>query len=140
MSPGSAPISSFPGRILIGPSLARCPTLDQSVDQGRSLPGNMAAPPAALRVEGKGRAQKDSCLWKCAGPDQGLEESATPYPLSVGSLRLLADCLLALPSSWKTYLPGWPRCLDEETVKNLNLNIKYSAAKNTTFYLRGGSA
>ncbi|KAM7231895.1 hypothetical protein CapIbe_016656 [Capra ibex] len=41
---------------------------------------------------------------------------------------------------WKTYLPGWPRCLDEETVKNLNLNIKYSVAKSTTFYLRGGSA
>ncbi|XP_068832786.1 polyunsaturated fatty acid lipoxygenase ALOX15B-like isoform X3 [Capricornis sumatraensis] len=41
---------------------------------------------------------------------------------------------------WKTYLPGWPRCLDEETVKNLNLNIKYSVAKNTTFYLRGSSA
>uniref|UniRef100_A0A8D0ZH23 Arachidonate 15-lipoxygenase type B n=1 Tax=Sus scrofa TaxID=9823 RepID=A0A8D0ZH23_PIG len=41
---------------------------------------------------------------------------------------------------WKTYLPGWPRCLDEETVKTLNLNIKYSVAKNTTFYLRGGSA
>ncbi|XP_005894876.1 polyunsaturated fatty acid lipoxygenase ALOX15B isoform X3 [Bos mutus] len=41
---------------------------------------------------------------------------------------------------WKTYIPGWPRCLDEETVKNLNLNIKYSVAKNTTFYLRGGSA
>ncbi|OWK15254.1 ALOX15B, partial [Cervus elaphus hippelaphus] len=42
--------------------------------------------------------------------------------------------------SWKTYIPGWPRCLNEETVKNLNLNIKYSVAKNTTFYLRGGSA
>ncbi|XP_019838103.2 polyunsaturated fatty acid lipoxygenase ALOX15B isoform X2 [Bos indicus] len=41
---------------------------------------------------------------------------------------------------WKTYIPGWPQCLDEETVKNLNLNIKYSVAKNTTFYLRGGSA
>ncbi|KAM9750679.1 polyunsaturated fatty acid lipoxygenase ALOX15B isoform 2-T2 [Dama dama] len=41
---------------------------------------------------------------------------------------------------WKTYIPGWPRCLNEETVKNLNLNIKYSVAKNTTFYLRGGSA
>ncbi|XP_027374745.1 arachidonate 15-lipoxygenase B isoform X2 [Bos indicus x Bos taurus] len=41
---------------------------------------------------------------------------------------------------WKTYIPGWPRCLDEETVKNLNLNIKYSVAKNTTFYLRGSSA
>uniref|UniRef100_A0A8C6DU72 Polyunsaturated fatty acid lipoxygenase ALOX15 n=1 Tax=Moschus moschiferus TaxID=68415 RepID=A0A8C6DU72_MOSMO len=40
---------------------------------------------------------------------------------------------------WKTYIPGWPRCLDKETVKNLNLNIKYSVAKNTTFYLRGGS-
>nr|XP_020724747.1 arachidonate 15-lipoxygenase B-like [Odocoileus virginianus texanus] len=41
---------------------------------------------------------------------------------------------------WKTYIPGWPRCLNKETVKNLNLNIKYSVAKNTTFYLRGGSA
>ncbi|KAB0367635.1 hypothetical protein FD755_020959 [Muntiacus reevesi] len=27
---------------------------------------------------------------------------------------------------WKTYIPGWPRCLNEETVKNLNRNIKYS--------------
>ncbi|CAI9163015.1 unnamed protein product [Rangifer tarandus platyrhynchus] len=41
---------------------------------------------------------------------------------------------------WKTYIPGWPRCLNEETVKHLNLNIKYSVAKNTTFYLRGGSS
>ncbi|XP_065754161.1 polyunsaturated fatty acid lipoxygenase ALOX15B-like isoform X3 [Phocoena phocoena] len=41
--------------------------------------------------------------------------------------------------SWKTYIPGWPRCLNEETIKNLDLNIKYSLAKNITFYLRGGS-
>uniref|UniRef100_A0A8C3W8W8 Arachidonate 15-lipoxygenase type B n=1 Tax=Catagonus wagneri TaxID=51154 RepID=A0A8C3W8W8_9CETA len=41
---------------------------------------------------------------------------------------------------WKTYLPGWPHCLDEKTVKNLNLNIKYSVAKSTTFFLRGSSA
>ncbi|XP_040856826.1 polyunsaturated fatty acid lipoxygenase ALOX15B isoform X1 [Ochotona curzoniae] len=37
--------------------------------------------------------------------------------------------------SWKTYAPGWPRCLDEETVKDLDLNLKYSAAKSATFYL-----
>ncbi|XP_058415258.1 polyunsaturated fatty acid lipoxygenase ALOX15B [Diceros bicornis minor] len=42
--------------------------------------------------------------------------------------------------SWKTYNPGWPHCLDEETVKDLDLNIKYSVAKNANFYLRGGSA
>ncbi|KAL2765794.1 polyunsaturated fatty acid lipoxygenase ALOX15B isoform a [Daubentonia madagascariensis] len=41
---------------------------------------------------------------------------------------------------WKTYLPGWPHCLDEVTVKDLDLNIKYSTAKNTNFYLRGYSA
>ncbi|XP_033702874.1 polyunsaturated fatty acid lipoxygenase ALOX15B isoform X3 [Tursiops truncatus] len=41
--------------------------------------------------------------------------------------------------SWKTYIPGWPRCLNEETIKNLDLNIKYSLAKNITFYLRGSS-
>ncbi|XP_036693151.1 polyunsaturated fatty acid lipoxygenase ALOX15B isoform X3 [Balaenoptera musculus] len=41
--------------------------------------------------------------------------------------------------SWKTYIPGWPHCLNEETIKNLDLNIKYSLAKNITFYLRGGS-
>lgn len=66
--------------------------------------------------------------------------AATPSPSPAVAPRLLTDCLPALPSSWKTYLPGWPRCLDEETVKTLNLNIKYSVAKNTTFYLRGGSA
>ncbi|XP_061031085.1 polyunsaturated fatty acid lipoxygenase ALOX15B isoform X1 [Eubalaena glacialis] len=41
--------------------------------------------------------------------------------------------------SWKTYIPGWPHCLNEETIKNLDVNIKYSLAKNITFYLRGGS-
>ncbi|XP_057570141.1 polyunsaturated fatty acid lipoxygenase ALOX15B isoform X2 [Hippopotamus amphibius kiboko] len=40
---------------------------------------------------------------------------------------------------WKTYIPGWPRCLNEETVKNLDLNIKYSLAKSINLYLRGGS-
>ncbi|EPY86752.1 arachidonate 15-lipoxygenase, type B isoform 1 [Camelus ferus] len=40
---------------------------------------------------------------------------------------------------WKTYNPGWPHCLDEETVKNLNLNIKYSVTKKANFYLQGGS-
>ncbi|XP_069339435.1 polyunsaturated fatty acid lipoxygenase ALOX15B isoform X3 [Eulemur rufifrons] len=41
---------------------------------------------------------------------------------------------------WKTYIPGWPHCLDEVTVKDLDLNIKYSTAKNTNFYLQGLSA
>uniref|UniRef100_A0A8C5VFF4 Arachidonate 15-lipoxygenase type B n=1 Tax=Microcebus murinus TaxID=30608 RepID=A0A8C5VFF4_MICMU len=41
---------------------------------------------------------------------------------------------------WKTYIPGWPHCLDEVTVKDLDLNIKYSKAKNTNFYLQGYSA
>ncbi|XP_045426137.1 polyunsaturated fatty acid lipoxygenase ALOX15B isoform X4 [Lemur catta] len=41
---------------------------------------------------------------------------------------------------WKTYIPGWPHCLDEVTVKDLDLNIKYSTAKNTNFYLQGFSA
>ncbi|XP_008059312.1 arachidonate 15-lipoxygenase B isoform X2 [Carlito syrichta] len=41
---------------------------------------------------------------------------------------------------WKTYIPGWPHCLDEATVKDLDLNTKYSTAKNIHFYLRGGSA
>ncbi|XP_053426471.1 polyunsaturated fatty acid lipoxygenase ALOX15B [Nycticebus coucang] len=41
---------------------------------------------------------------------------------------------------WKTYIPGWPHCLNEMTVKDLDLNIKYSTVKNTNFYLRGISA
>ncbi|KAM6175394.1 polyunsaturated fatty acid lipoxygenase ALOX15B isoform 3-T3 [Erethizon dorsatum] len=40
---------------------------------------------------------------------------------------------------WKTYLPGWPRCLDEETVKDLDLNVKYSVVKKTKFSLKLGS-
>uniref|UniRef100_A0ABI8AIA8 Arachidonate 15-lipoxygenase type B n=1 Tax=Felis catus TaxID=9685 RepID=A0ABI8AIA8_FELCA len=40
---------------------------------------------------------------------------------------------------WKTYRPGWPRCLDEKTVKDLDLNIKYSVTKNVHFYLKAGS-
>ncbi|XP_049492953.1 LOW QUALITY PROTEIN: polyunsaturated fatty acid lipoxygenase ALOX15B [Panthera uncia] len=40
---------------------------------------------------------------------------------------------------WKTYRPGWPRCLDETTVKDLDLNIKYSVTKNVHFYLKAGS-
>ncbi|XP_057631923.1 polyunsaturated fatty acid lipoxygenase ALOX15B isoform X3 [Chionomys nivalis] len=42
--------------------------------------------------------------------------------------------------SWKTYADGWPRCLDHATVKDLDLNIKYSAAKNATFYFKVHSA
>ncbi|XP_006151823.1 arachidonate 15-lipoxygenase B isoform X1 [Tupaia chinensis] len=41
---------------------------------------------------------------------------------------------------WKTYIPGWPHCLDEKTVKDLDLNIKYSTVKNTNLYLEGSSA
>ncbi|XP_062072319.1 polyunsaturated fatty acid lipoxygenase ALOX15B isoform X2 [Lepus europaeus] len=40
---------------------------------------------------------------------------------------------------WKTYLPGWPHCLNEATVKDLDLNLKYPAAKNAAFYLNIGS-
>ncbi|XP_030152104.1 polyunsaturated fatty acid lipoxygenase ALOX15B isoform X2 [Lynx canadensis] len=40
---------------------------------------------------------------------------------------------------WKTYRPGWPRCLDEKTVKDLDLNLKYSVTKNVHFYLKAGS-
>nr|XP_060503349.1 polyunsaturated fatty acid lipoxygenase ALOX15B [Panthera onca] len=40
---------------------------------------------------------------------------------------------------WKTYRPGWPRCLDETTAKDLDLNIKYSVTKNVHFYLKAGS-
>ncbi|XP_064127822.1 polyunsaturated fatty acid lipoxygenase ALOX15B [Loxodonta africana] len=42
--------------------------------------------------------------------------------------------------SWKIYNPGWPHCLNEKTTKDLDLDIKYSTAKNTNFYLRGISA
>ncbi|XP_055450294.1 polyunsaturated fatty acid lipoxygenase ALOX15B isoform X3 [Psammomys obesus] len=41
---------------------------------------------------------------------------------------------------WKTYMEGWPRCLDQETVKGLDLNIKYSALKNATFHFKAHSA
>uniref|UniRef100_A0A2I3LHN3 Arachidonate 15-lipoxygenase type B n=1 Tax=Papio anubis TaxID=9555 RepID=A0A2I3LHN3_PAPAN len=41
---------------------------------------------------------------------------------------------------WKAYNPGWPHCLDKRTVKDLDLNIKYSTAKNANFYLQAGSA
>ncbi|XP_005067625.1 polyunsaturated fatty acid lipoxygenase ALOX15B [Mesocricetus auratus] len=42
--------------------------------------------------------------------------------------------------SWKTHIEGWPRCLDHMTVKDLDLNIKYSAVKNARFYLKVQSA
>ncbi|PNI58576.1 ALOX15B isoform 5 [Pan troglodytes] len=41
---------------------------------------------------------------------------------------------------WKACNPGWPHCLDEKTVEDLELNIKYSTAKNANFYLQAGSA
>ncbi|XP_032287877.1 arachidonate 15-lipoxygenase B isoform X2 [Phoca vitulina] len=41
---------------------------------------------------------------------------------------------------WKTYRPGWPHCLDEKSVKDLDLNIKYSVMKNSCFYLKFSSA
>uniref|UniRef100_A0A8C0NH48 Polyunsaturated fatty acid lipoxygenase ALOX15 n=2 Tax=Canis lupus TaxID=9612 RepID=A0A8C0NH48_CANLF len=41
---------------------------------------------------------------------------------------------------WKTYSPGWPHCLDEKSVKDLDLNIKYSVMKNSCFYLKVSSA
>ncbi|XP_021550474.2 LOW QUALITY PROTEIN: polyunsaturated fatty acid lipoxygenase ALOX15B [Neomonachus schauinslandi] len=40
---------------------------------------------------------------------------------------------------WKTYRPGWPHCLDEKSVKDLDLNIKYSVMKNSCFYLKFSS-
>ncbi|KAM5273974.1 polyunsaturated fatty acid lipoxygenase ALOX15B isoform 2-T2 [Ctenodactylus gundi] len=40
---------------------------------------------------------------------------------------------------WKSYLPGWPHCLDQDTAKTMDLNVKYSAVKNTKFYLKGSS-
>lgn len=99
----------------------------------------MAALPAALRVEGKGRAQEDPCLWKGAGPDQGLQ--GVCHSLSLVSGFPEASCWLPPCSSLQLedLHPGWPRCLNEETIKNLDLNIKYSLAKNITFYLRGSS-
>ncbi|CAH6786126.1 polyunsaturated fatty acid lipoxygenase ALOX15B [Phodopus roborovskii] len=42
--------------------------------------------------------------------------------------------------SWKTYIEGWPRCLDHASVKDLDLNIKYSAVKNARFYFKVQSA
>ncbi|XP_052614585.1 polyunsaturated fatty acid lipoxygenase ALOX15B isoform X3 [Peromyscus californicus insignis] len=42
--------------------------------------------------------------------------------------------------SWKTYMEGWPHCLDQVTVKDLDLNIKYSEVKNARFYLKVYSA
>ncbi|XP_021033865.1 arachidonate 15-lipoxygenase B isoform X3 [Mus caroli] len=42
--------------------------------------------------------------------------------------------------SWKTYIEGWPRCLDHETAKDLDLNIKYSAMKNAKFFFKAYSA
>ncbi|XP_034362867.1 polyunsaturated fatty acid lipoxygenase ALOX15B-like isoform X1 [Arvicanthis niloticus] len=42
--------------------------------------------------------------------------------------------------SWKTYIEGWPHCLDHETVKDLDLNIKYSAMKNAKFFFKAHSA
>ncbi|XP_041521366.1 polyunsaturated fatty acid lipoxygenase ALOX15B isoform X2 [Microtus oregoni] len=42
--------------------------------------------------------------------------------------------------SWKTYADGWPRCLDHATVKDLDLNIKYSAVKNAKFFFKVHSA
>ncbi|XP_063124558.1 polyunsaturated fatty acid lipoxygenase ALOX15B isoform X1 [Rattus norvegicus] len=42
--------------------------------------------------------------------------------------------------SWKTYIEGWPHCLDHETVKDLDLNIKYSAMKNAKFFFKAQSA
>ncbi|XP_045653276.1 polyunsaturated fatty acid lipoxygenase ALOX15B isoform X2 [Ursus americanus] len=41
---------------------------------------------------------------------------------------------------WKTYSPGWPHCLNEKSVKDLDLNIKYSVMKNSCFYLKVSSA
>uniref|UniRef100_A0A8C6R6J8 Arachidonate 8-lipoxygenase n=1 Tax=Nannospalax galili TaxID=1026970 RepID=A0A8C6R6J8_NANGA len=42
--------------------------------------------------------------------------------------------------SWKTYIQGWPHCLDQATVKDLDLNIKYSAVKNAKFCFKVSSA
>ncbi|KAH0511625.1 Arachidonate 15-lipoxygenase B [Microtus ochrogaster] len=40
--------------------------------------------------------------------------------------------------SWKTYADGWPRCLDHATVKDLDLNIKFTELKIKGFLDRTG--
>ncbi|XP_058035816.1 hydroperoxide isomerase ALOXE3-like [Ahaetulla prasina] len=38
--------------------------------------------------------------------------------------------------SWKTYAPGWPRCVDAHTTEELHSNSKYSLSKTTVFAVR----
>uniref|UniRef100_A0A8C5L1I8 Arachidonate 8-lipoxygenase n=2 Tax=Jaculus jaculus TaxID=51337 RepID=A0A8C5L1I8_JACJA len=41
---------------------------------------------------------------------------------------------------WKTYVQGWPHCLDEVSVSDLDRNIKYSTVKAAKFKLKTSSA
>ncbi|XP_039766804.1 polyunsaturated fatty acid lipoxygenase ALOX15B-like isoform X3 [Ornithorhynchus anatinus] len=41
---------------------------------------------------------------------------------------------------WKTYTPGWPRCVDVETVEELSPDVHYSLGKSINFYLKASSA
>uniref|UniRef100_A0A8C0P251 Polyunsaturated fatty acid lipoxygenase ALOX15 n=1 Tax=Canis lupus familiaris TaxID=9615 RepID=A0A8C0P251_CANLF len=66
----------------------------------------------------------------------GARGHPSALALVSGLLSLLVDHLPAPLSSWKTYSPGWPHCLDEKSVKDLDLNIKYSVMKNSCFYLK----
>uniref|UniRef100_A0A8D0HKQ9 Arachidonate 5-lipoxygenase n=1 Tax=Sphenodon punctatus TaxID=8508 RepID=A0A8D0HKQ9_SPHPU len=42
--------------------------------------------------------------------------------------------------SWKEYAPGWPRCIDVESVDELDSNSKYSITKTTIFALRAAKS
>lgn len=84
MSPGSAPISSFPGRILGLAPLWPGPTGPIS-GPGEESPREHGSSPCSLEGGGKGKSPERLLLVEMLGPDQVLEESATPYPLSVGS-------------------------------------------------------
>ncbi|XP_004594828.2 polyunsaturated fatty acid lipoxygenase ALOX15B isoform X3 [Ochotona princeps] len=116
------------------------------------------APPALPRALGLPAADAWFCRWIQLKPPRGAPLRFPCYQWLEGPRSLVlregaakvswADQHPALQQqrqeelqarrqlySWKTYAPGWPRCLDEATVKDLDLNLKYSAAKSATFYL-----
>uniref|UniRef100_A0A452QLC1 Polyunsaturated fatty acid lipoxygenase ALOX15 n=1 Tax=Ursus americanus TaxID=9643 RepID=A0A452QLC1_URSAM len=91
------------------------------------------------------------CRWFQLTPPQGVPLRFPCYQWLDGAVSLalragpgepgrrgglLGTHLPAPPSSWKTYSPGWPHCLNEKSVKDLDLNIKYSVMKNSCFYLK----